>query len=155
METLTALAGVLSAFLTPVLAVTAGYIAWQQHRTARSKLKLDLYERRFRVYRGVMNLLGAVVRNGATSHDDLAKFYVETDEKRFLLDDSLCAYLTEIREKAVKLRSVGMLIDSRQIAEERRSQAIEKDTELLQWFETQIEQVAQRFMKYLGFKKNL
>ena len=45
-----ALVPVLSALLTPTIAIITTYIAYEQWRTNRNKLKLDLFDRRFAVY---------------------------------------------------------------------------------------------------------
>ena len=39
-----------SALLTPVIGVVAVYVAWQQWKTNDIKLKLDLYDRRLKIY---------------------------------------------------------------------------------------------------------
>jgi hypothetical protein len=41
---------ILTALLTPVIAVAVGYVAYQQWRTAREKLVLDLFKDRLAVY---------------------------------------------------------------------------------------------------------
>src|SRR5262245_48971625 len=38
------------AAVTAIVAVAALVIAWRQYQTARAKLRLDLYERRYQVY---------------------------------------------------------------------------------------------------------
>jgi hypothetical protein len=101
---------ILGGMLTPVIAVVAVYIAWQQHKTARDKLKLDLFDRRYKVYRGLMDLFACVATEGTVSNEDLGKFYRETDQKRFLFDDDVCDYLTEVRKKVVELRQAHRLV---------------------------------------------
>src|SRR5438477_13187049 len=41
-----------SALLTPVIGAIAAYVAYQQYRTARTTLKIHLYERRVEILRG-------------------------------------------------------------------------------------------------------
>src|SRR5207249_4626928 len=52
---------ILGSLLTPLIAGIAVYIAWQQKEAAEYNVKLDLFDRRYRVYRGLMDLLAAAV----------------------------------------------------------------------------------------------
>ena len=45
------------ALLTPVIAIVATYIAWQQWKTNQLKLHLDRYDRRSAVYEDVRQIL--------------------------------------------------------------------------------------------------
>lgn len=46
-----------NAFLTPLIAIVAVYIAWQQWQTNKHKLELELYDRRLRIYEEVRKIL--------------------------------------------------------------------------------------------------
>ncbi len=146
----------LSGALMPVIAIVALHIAWRQHQTAQGKLKLDLYDRRFNVYRGLMDLFAAVLRDVKVSHDELAKYRAETNEKQFLFDEDIVKFMTQVRDKAIDLRHVNQqmekLSDGR---ENERRQLAEQDSELLRWFNEQEELAPGRFEEYLGFKRNL
>ena len=106
-EPQTEIVNVFSACLAPVIAILAAYIAWRQYRTGCDRLRLDLYERRFRVYRGLMDLLASVLRDGSVSHEALGKYYYETDERRFLFHCDVTDYMQEVKDKAVHLRQVS------------------------------------------------
>jgi hypothetical protein len=49
---------------TVFLAALASYVAYQQYRLSREKLKLDLFEKRFSVFAGVRRLLTHILRDG-------------------------------------------------------------------------------------------
>jgi len=51
---------VLNALLTPVIAGTTVYIAWQQYQVSRLTLRKDLYEKRLRVYQVFMSYLSEI-----------------------------------------------------------------------------------------------
>lgn len=138
---------------TVVLAAFGGYIAYQQWQTAKAKVRLDLYERRFKVYRGVMDFLGAIARDAEVTHETLNAFYKETDEKRFLFNDDLKQWLKQLRQTAVQLRLVGKKITALPANREvERLEACDEDASLLQWFDEQIEQAESKFERYLTFK---
>jgi hypothetical protein len=144
---------VMSGLLTPTVAIVGAYIAWRQHKNAQDKLRLDLFDRRFQVYRGVMDLLASIARDGNISDQDLPNYYKETDQHRFLFKQDLQDYLKEMRQKAIRLRQLNRLIDpDANVPDEKRDPAIEEEGQLLAWFTDQIDgEVAKRFTPYLGF----
>lgn len=50
----------ITALTIPVIAIVAAIIAYRQWRTAQSKLKLDLFEKRMVVYQAARDMLGYV-----------------------------------------------------------------------------------------------
>ena len=156
MDAIKEVAEVLSGFMTPLIAVIAAYIAWQQHKTSRDTLKLNLYDRRLKVYRGLMDLFAAVLEDNDNEPPNLGKYYADTSEKKFLFDDKIIAFMNEVREKAVKLRQVKRKLTRRPGPEEKElDQLCEQDHELLTWFSDELEQLPGRFEKPLGFTRNL
>lgn len=147
-------------FITPVLTLiiagAAVWIAWQQFETVSHKFRLDLYDKRYAVYRGLMNLLAKIIADGEATKEALAAYYRSTDEKRFLFGDDIITYLQEVREKAVKLSSLRQLIHPEgQVSEKRRSDAIEENVDLLAWFDMQSEEAQRKFYRYLAFTNKL
>jgi hypothetical protein len=65
---------VLSALLTPTIAVIVAIIAYRQWKTAQNRLKLDLFDRRFAVYDAARNLLSSVMTSGEAKNDEMLKF---------------------------------------------------------------------------------
>jgi len=54
----------LTALMTPTIAVAVAWVSFQQWKTARAKLNLDLFDRRYAVYRGATDALRVVTRDG-------------------------------------------------------------------------------------------
>ena len=141
------------AWLAALTAVLALWIAYQQYRTNRSKLRLDLYERRFRVFDAVRDLLATVGRDGAFELKDLQDFVAGTSEATFLFGADIVAYIEELRLKAADLRRVHRtLADTALPVGPERSQAATDDAELIKWFTEQFEESKRRFAKYLDFR---
>ncbi len=55
---------IFSGLLTPTIAIIAVYIAYQQLKTNRYRVRLNLYDKRFKVFRGLMDLLAHIMREG-------------------------------------------------------------------------------------------
>src|SRR2546423_6552748 len=140
----------LSALLTPVIAVVTTYIAVQQYRTNRLKFKLELFEKRYAIYQGVKNFILSAVREANLSNDDFFKLNEETQDAFFLFDERVDKYIDELRSKGARLRYLNeRLSDQRLPIGEERSKLAEEDAELNTWFGNQLLESKQVLKKYL------
>ena len=156
METLKAGVEIASACLTPVIAVLVVHIAWQQHKTSRDNLRLALYEKRFRVYAGLNDLITAVIREADVSLEDLRKLDAATNERVFLFGNDIDKYIQEVRKKAVRLRHVNKQLHYGDLpVGDRRNQLAEEDQGLLHWFTEQLSNSGEKFREYLYFETQL
>ena len=74
---------IFSAILVPLVALFALYIAWQQHKTNEEKLKLDLFDKRFKVYDATRKYLSKISAEGTVGNDELVDFLIETNKSYF------------------------------------------------------------------------
>ncbi len=88
-DLLEAIAEISKALLTPVIAIVATYIAWQQWKTNRQKLNLERYDRRLRIYEEVRKILSLISRDAVASMEDLLKFRTSVSEADFLFGPTL------------------------------------------------------------------
>lgn len=141
-------------WLAAVTALLALSIAYHQLRTARAKLRLDLYERRFRVFDSVSELLAVVLRDGDIGIDDLRRFTISTNEAAFLFGQEVTSYIEEVRTTAVRLRALNATLHESDLpVGPERTQAAEADARILQWFSDQFAESRIRFGKYLDFRR--
>jgi len=78
---------------TPVIALMGVITAIQNWLTARDKLKLDLFEKRFAVYEVARNFIGSIVTSGKTKDDEMFKFLSGTREAKWILSAEVAKYL--------------------------------------------------------------
>jgi len=90
----------LSALLVPTIAVLGLYIAYQQYRLNKQRLRHETYERRLTVYRSVQRYLSEILADGKTTNERALKFYSETSEAAFLFDDSVQNKIDRIYTKS-------------------------------------------------------
>jgi len=144
------------ALLTPLVAVVATYIAWQQWKTNQLKLHLDRYDRRLKVYEEVRQILSIIVRDAKASYEDLLKFRRAVSEADFLFGPEIPAYIDEIYQRGVKLQFWSAEYrDSTQAKPEGYDHQKVCDgmhTELL-WLSDQFEPAHQKFKKYLDISR--
>ncbi|WP_166246566.1 hypothetical protein [Paenibacillus turpanensis] len=119
--------------VTTIIAIIGAFIAYQQHKVNKHKLRLDLYERRLNVYRSVMVFLTTVLQNAEVTPDNITNYFISTSEACFLFDKEVKVAIDKIYDNALKFRKT-------------------EDSELLLWFTDQYTNVNQVFSKYLSFK---
>lgn len=132
------------------------YLAWTvtagQHRTAKAKLNLDLFERRYAAY----NLLWRFLSCHIAGRDQLPNMYAELQngapEFRFLFGPEVYAY---VREALTNSTAQDFALSRlRQVYENQageRQQAISENMRLTLWFEAQANGLPERFAPYLDF----
>lgn len=104
-----------TALLVPIIALFGAFIAYRQWRTAREKLKLDLFEKRFSVYNAARNLVGSIVTSGQIIDEQMYSYLNQTIETKWLFGDAVAKYLKErLYEPALELQ--GLQLDSANMA---------------------------------------
>lgn len=93
----------LKALAAPIVAAAALRVSRQQVRINETKLRLDMYDRRVKVYGAVKDLLGAFLANGTLSTADLVKFREQIAEADFLFGEEIQDYLAEMDGQARRL----------------------------------------------------
>src|ERR1700730_7425228 len=84
---------VLSALLTPVVAVLGVFVTYRLGSTAQNKLKLDLFDRRLLVYDAARELISSIMTSGKTSPEQEFKYLSGTRGAVWLFDQSIVEYL--------------------------------------------------------------
>ena len=143
---------ILQALLTPVIAITTTYIAWQQWRTNRQKLNLEKYDRRLRIYQEVVKILQITMRDAKASPDDLLQFRTSVAEADFLFGKEIAMYIDDIYKRGINhwhwsrtyrdsTQEIPEGYDHKKVVDEMHKELI--------WFTEQIEPAKKKFKKYL------
>jgi hypothetical protein len=61
-------------FFTLVLAASVAIVAWLQWSVALNKLRLDLFDRRYKVYDATRKFLSVIIREATFTNPDLFEF---------------------------------------------------------------------------------
>ena len=142
----------LSGLLTPLIAVVAAYIAYQQYRTNELKLRLDLYQVRFKVFRALMDFIGSVVSERNISAAVVRQFDAETNESSFLFGKDISEYLALVRGKAEEITTINAQIEPLMQYErnEERTRLTRDKVKLIEWFYAQLPISKAKFAEYLA-----
>lgn len=147
---------ILQGLLTPVVAVTAAYIAWQQWKLNERNSEFQRYERRLRIYQEVVTFLRLVTRNYKPEFADLIQFQSATAESNFLFGSDIRSYIDEMYSRAFKLWSANK--EFRDMTQNvpagyDHNKVVAAMFEQEQWFAVQYNDATEKFKQYLNMSK--
>ena len=129
---------VVSAASTLLIGVAASWLAYQQFKISRVKLKFELYEKRLALFRIVREFASDIAINHTTNASqtlsDTGKFYRDTIEHRFLFNTDVSAYFDDVYQKAKALADVELELSRPNITMEERT-TINKQVAVLMTFQ--------------------
>lgn len=145
--------GIPAALVTLTVGIAGWIIARQQAAVAATKLKLDLFEKRYPIFLETWKIMSEVVTKGTREKNyGLAHpFSNFIPQARFLFGDEVERYLNDAASKWIRLHGIegeigGVGIRAADYAEQRR--------QLLDWFESQAKTgVKELFGPYLDLEK--
>lgn len=142
---------ILSALLTPIIAVTTTLIAIFQWRLERQRWRLSLYEKRFETFRAVSEFISFLCMHGPCEHKDEIEFLQKASRNRFLFGPEIMEYIDEIYKKSVERNYLEETIyNSRGDAlTDYRGVLATRSGELSKWFSDQLQAVDEKFKEYL------
>jgi len=138
----------LQALALVAIPTVGAWLAWQQVGIARAKLQHDLYDRRYKVFNAVRDLISEVFEEGGASTKSLRAYFLATADAPFLLDDELSRYIDEIRKRVFHLRD----IERKQINPPPGSDIdamIRESDEVFDWLDKQREVLTEKFRPVL------
>jgi len=142
---------VIKAFLTPMIAILAVWIAYQQHKTSRYKLRLDLYDKRFEVFHRLISLVSSVVQQGNVTDEQLFEFLRSTAYANFLFDKDIEIYLEQVYRKGIDLHYLEKRI--KELSGDKQKEVYDKRDIIFNWFKDQFTESRKRFGRYLNFRR--
>jgi len=145
--------GILTALLTPLIAVIVGYIAYRQWRTAQNRLKLDLFERRLAIHSVARDLIATVTSYGRIENKDIFAFLSGIQQARWLLNERIVQYLEkELWPRVTKLQELMDTLDS---PDQDRASNLRQQRELKEWIAGQRPSLDSQFDPFLKFPTHL
>ncbi|SAK46531.1 hypothetical protein AWB76_00931 [Caballeronia temeraria] len=127
------------ALLTLLVAAFGGWIAYQQMRINRTKLKVDRFDKRFEVYETTMDFVNDVLATQGTSGTNLDGFLQAVRKSQFLLGDDIHEYLLEIASTATSIEKFSKEINASSadaffgVSKMRKEDALEKRDNAIDW----------------------
>lgn len=126
-------------------------IAFYQMKVAHDKLRLDLYDRRYRIYDATKKFLAEIVCETTFSNSQLLVFQAATADAVFLFDDDIVRYITEIEHRAIDMRTQHTLSKRAPDPADSSAKADAEHQHFL-WLSHQLAAMPLTFTSHLGFK---
>jgi hypothetical protein len=142
--------------LTLMIAGIAVYIAWQQWKTNALKVRIDLFDRRMKVYEAVQAFLRHVLMKGGAELSSYGELVVAIDTAEFLFDRELTEYLQKFSKEGLNLAlACAEYRDSTQsrAADYDHADVVKRKHEALKWLMDQSEPVKTLFRKHMQIAK--
>ncbi|MFJ2712199.1 hypothetical protein ACIOZM_15100 [Pseudomonas sp. NPDC087346] len=138
----------LTALLTPLVAALGIWIAFNQWKTARMKLKLDLFDKRVAVYETVVRVVRETVLEVHFTDEMLSDYVEGIAGTRWLYDEKMKDYLIELVDSLGRIRPFNGLPDN---APEGFASEIEmRELEALAMLEVHWDKLDEKFAPYLS-----
>ncbi|MCK4819469.1 hypothetical protein KA005_27095 [bacterium] len=143
---------IFSALLTPTIAIFGLILAIKQWKTSQSKLKMDLFEKRYSIYKATNEFISSIMGSGQVDDEHLFKFRSATKEAKWVLNSDIATYLDEqIWSESIDLQTLRSELEGVPAGEERttnlQKQRIIKDRLL-----SQTEMLDKKFTPFLELK---
>ena len=146
---------ILSAALTPIIAVLAVYIAYQQHCVNRQRLQYELYERRLGIYKVVAQHLSHIATMNQITFTQCQDFHKETFEGVFLFSKLVQNYIDEIDRNSQEFFAISEELSLRKKPSHLDEKQREAKKQLLQWFLEKHQSSKEFFAKELGLQHRI
>lgn len=135
------------ALLTPLIAIIAAYVAWQQMITNRRKLKLDLFDRRYAVFESIGQFIGSILTSGRVGEGKEFQFLVDTKATNLLFGEDIAKFVSEVYQKSVQLHALDAELDGS--TGETRTANIKTQRAIKDWYSKALEGLEKRFSDFL------
>lgn len=139
-----------------VVGAVGAVIAWQQAHTARTKLRLELFDKRKPIYDAARAFLGAVSTTGRVDRAELLAFLQASSEVRFLFSDHLADYLKMMTDRAYDVHLEEQLISGLPPGpSEARTHHVNKRSGHWKWIRSQYWELEHQFEPFMRIEQPL
>ena len=138
---------ILSALLTPTIAIVAvviGFLQWHLHR---AKLRYELFDKRYAVFDEIKTFLKLNIQNPCLSDTQCLEFLHETKGAGFLFSEDTEQLANELYKKAIDLQTFEAEAKAGNTAEHAKER-----NESKKWFLQQLRTIDSQFRSFLSLK---
>lgn len=141
----------MGALTLPPVAAIGAWIAYHQMKTARDKLRLDLYDRRMVVYQATTFALARVLEDRPLTRQDYDTFKKDALSAQWLFDHEVRRYLeVKFGAKLYELVIADAMLETLRPGKQ-HSELENRRQDLLTWFSGERIDVDEIFSPYFGF----
>jgi len=138
------------------MALLAAIVTWtavQQHKLTKEKFKLDMFEKRFAVYKGVQEFLTIIsVQGGKFDLNQLFEFRRKTQDSTFLFGNDIPQYIDYIDKKASEIMATKEEYEPLPVGKQKH-EMVEEASRLFGELRDELPRLKEVFAPYLSFDK--
>lgn len=145
-------------YIQLLITIFLAYIAWGTYKInkvnssiSKDKLRLDLFDRRYKVFEAFRTFLGDFITTARIENANLSKFILNTTDTLFLFEEDITIYKKELQEKAIRHKQVLSMLERGVQDDDKRIKLAEEAEKLEKWFGEQYSKTGEVFRKYLHF----
>lgn len=89
--------------IAAIAAFITAYFAYRNWRVSRDKLKLDLFDKRFKIYQSSVEFIRLSISDLGTNRNEHLKYILDTYHSRFLFDSDFFDYINSLVDRDSRL----------------------------------------------------
>ena len=128
---------VLSALLTPTIAIGVVLIGWLQWRINRARYKHELFDRRWEQFASIRDYLSSILTSGKVIQEEETQFVIKTRGCRFIFGPDIETFVKQIYKKGIYLHALDEELDALPVGDE-RTKNVKNQSELKTWIKEQL-----------------
>ena len=141
----------MTALITILIGIFVAFVGYQQWILNREKFKLDLFEKRFAVYKACQVFLTQIMVTGDVKFEVLQDFRSNTQDSVFLFDNDVVDYINKIDKKSLESATLFKKLEALPVGD-KRSEVCEKVSDLIGYLIKELPNLKNVFQPYLKFK---
>jgi hypothetical protein len=142
-----------TAVMVLVLVAGVGWIAFMQIRIAAAQHRLNLYDKRFKVFVAAGTYIGHLLDEGRISEANLKEYNLGVAGAAFLFENDVNIYLDSLRRRSLSLNALSDQLASMDAGEDVRDEVIDKINAWTVDFESEPSRLVSAFTPYLTYRR--
>lgn len=144
---------VIGGLLVPLIAAITAYIAYQQYLTARRKLNLDLFNKRYVIYKATKDFISNVLNDHINITQQKNLFQLNTNDAKFLFNKDIYNYFEYLIKRINQFEMDYAVLNSSTKTEETEALNKKKEEDFHFWLTKEWFHIEEKFLPYLNFRK--
>lgn len=140
-----------SALLTLVIPIAGIAIGIFQWRLSQAKFRHEQFDRSFAMFEAIRTYLVSILSAGYPTRDAQRNFLGGTSGSRFVFDESISTFVSEVWERSIDLETLRSELDGLQ--ENKRTENTHEQREIKNWLVTQLKEMEKKFVPFLAVHK--
>ena len=142
------ISAITSALATIIAASIVGYVAYKQWNTSRQQLQLNLFDKRYEIYKKTQYYLSSIMGKGKSDPESMRAFIPAIHDSKFLFrDQTVHEFLDKIYEE-----SIHTAVDVGDLADNVRPAIVQKKWDSIKTLSRNLEELEEVFRPHLQVK---